>query len=171
MNRNLPLLLLIPALLLATISCSSTTQVRDPDEWIKLCTKIINHESGYEGNSIPNAYFQRASAEHTKGDLDAAIADYTQAIELLPNPSNAYINRGSDKGDKGDWDGAIADYTKAISFNDAFTFAAYQGRGLAKYHEKDFDGAIADYTKAIQLRPDDSVAYLARGDAKQAKGT
>ena len=49
-----------------------------------------------------------------QGDLDRAIADYTQAIQLNPKYAPAYYNRGSAWGNKGDFDRAIADYSQAI---------------------------------------------------------
>ena len=44
-----------------------------------------------------------------KGDLDGAIADSTQAIDLDPKNAQAYCNRGLARVGKGDLDGAMTD--------------------------------------------------------------
>ena len=111
----------------------------------------------------------RANDEMNKGNYDAAIADYTKAIESDPTLPVPYLNRGLAKQAKGDVDGAIADDDKAIELNPNYA-AAYHNRGLAKMDKHDYDGAIADYTKAIELSPNFAVAYYNRGLAKQAKG-
>ena len=61
--------------------------------------------------------FNRGNAYSFKGDYDAAIADYTQAIWLNPNDDMAYCNRGLTYNDKGDLDAAIADYEAALRIN------------------------------------------------------
>lgn len=40
-------------------------------------------------------YFERASARHTRGDLDVAIADYSEVIRLNPHHISAHNNRGN----------------------------------------------------------------------------
>ena len=49
-----------------------------------------------------------------KHDFDRAIADFTEAIRLDPNPDLAYQWRGDAYSDKGEYDKAIADYTESI---------------------------------------------------------
>ena len=111
----------------------------------------------------------RANGEMNKGDYDAAIADYTKAIESDPTLPTPYINRGLARQAKGDVDGALADDDKAIELNPNYA-AAYHNRGLAKMDKHDYDGAIADYTRAIELSPNFAVAYYNRSLAEQAKG-
>jgi tetratricopeptide (TPR) repeat protein len=47
------------------------------------------------------------------GDLDAAISDYTQVIQLNADLANAYYNRGLAYRQKGDSQRAEADFAKA----------------------------------------------------------
>ncbi|WP_298912142.1 tetratricopeptide repeat protein [uncultured Nostoc sp.] len=48
-----------------------------------------------------------------KGDLQGAIAAYTEAIRLNPNFAQAYTNRGVVRADLGDNKGAITDLQQA----------------------------------------------------------
>ena len=64
--------------------------------------------------SYADAYNNRGVVYKEKGDLDKAIADYSEAIELNPRYAEAYSNRGDayeKKGDrsKADKDRAIAE--------------------------------------------------------------
>jgi len=56
----------------------------------------------------------RGNIKLRKGDLNGAMADLNQAIELNPQYGLAYRNRGNAKRKKGDLDGAIADFNRAI---------------------------------------------------------
>ena len=93
-----------------------------------------------------------AIAKQAKGDLDGAIKDYNEAIQLKPDLAEAYGDRGAAKGAKGDLDGAIADCNKAIQLKPDFA-EAYFNRGLAKKAKGDIDGANSDHAKAIELKP------------------
>jgi tetratricopeptide (TPR) repeat protein len=48
------------------------------------------------------------------GDIDRAIADFTQVIRLNPTDAMAYNNRGKAYTDKKDYARAIADFTEAL---------------------------------------------------------
>jgi len=99
-----------------------------------------------------------------KGEHDKAIADYTEAIHLIPNDATAYSNRGFAWGQKDEHDKAIADYTEVIRLNPK-NASAYFGRGLAWGQKGELDKAIADYTEAIRFNPNDETAYANRGFA------
>jgi len=50
-----------------------------------------------------------------KGELDAAIDSYKQAIKIKPDYADAYNNMGNVLKEKGDVDAAIESYKKAIN--------------------------------------------------------
>jgi tetratricopeptide (TPR) repeat protein len=67
--------------------------------------------------SRPNddgAFVKRGIARQQKGEHDAAIADFTKAIELNPDCVQAYASRGVSKDATGDTAGAKSDYSKSI---------------------------------------------------------
>jgi tetratricopeptide (TPR) repeat protein len=114
-------------------------------------------------------YTNRGIAYFDKGDYDAAIKEYTQAITLNPEYAVAYYNRGIAYADKGDDDAAIKDYTQAITLNSEDA-KAYHNRGYIYYDKGDYDAALKDYTQVITLNPENVNAYYNRGNAYYAKG-
>lgn len=155
---------------------------RDAD--ITSCTKAIE--------LTPNdwrVYARRGHPKLSKGDYEAAIADYTKAIELSTNIlaiASGYHVRGNAKWRKHDWDGAITDMTKAVeldpihySISDPFLANTYNKRGYVKLSNGDLGGAIADFNKALEISPDVETnpdnesslsSYNKRGGAKRFKG-
>jgi Flp pilus assembly protein TadD len=123
-----------------------------------------------EGTGLDPKYaFSRGFAYGARGDIERAIAEYTEAIRFDPRYPIAYNNRGVAYGAKGDNDHAIADYTEAIRLDSKYaTF--HNNRGLAYAAKGDNDHAIADYTEAIRLDPKLANAYDNRGRAYRAKG-
>jgi len=112
---------------------------------------------------------QQGIAKQNKGDWDAAMADYNEAIRLDPNYSAAYDNRGNVKRQKGDLNGATADIDQAIRLNPKNAIA-YFNRGKVKEAKGDLEGAIADFNHAISLNPKYAAAYKDRGNLKRKKG-
>jgi tetratricopeptide (TPR) repeat protein len=138
----------------------------DPDRNIAGCTRII--EDATEGETMRAvAYVARGLAWQAKGDLDRALADYTDAIRVNPRDALAYNNRGLLWREKGDADRAIADLTDAIRIDPlphsdllgSGHVNIYANRGLAWETKGDLDRAIADFDQAIQLDPNDGDAY------------
>lgn len=122
--------------------------------------------------ALESAYANRAQLEISSGKLDAAIADFTQAIELNRNPSllaRVHQRRGAVRLAKGDVDGAISDTTRAIELDPRLA-DAYTDRGTARQTKGDVTGAITDFTRAIDLDPTGRIAYFNRGNAKQIVG-
>jgi protein O-mannosyl-transferase len=115
------------------------------------------------------AYNHRGVAYHAKGDYNAAILDYTQAIALDPKYTVAYNNRGLSYKSIDNNDRAVDDYTQAIKLDATFA-QAFMNRGVAYHAIGDYDRAIRDYSQAITLNPRYVKAYSDRGAACQAKG-
>ncbi|MFB2834464.1 tetratricopeptide repeat protein [Floridanema evergladense] len=125
--------------------------------------------STYLNRNDFDKYFQRGYANYKQGNKQAAIADYTQAIQINPNNPHSYYRRGYLRDDLGDKQGAIADLTQAIKLEPNFALAYYD-RGLIRSSLGDKQGAIADYTQAIQADPEDYAAYHNRGVVRSGLG-
>jgi len=144
------------------------------DVRIVVCTRQI--ESGrLEGAGLAVPYNSRGFAYREKSDVDHAIADFSQAIQLNPKYTFAWFNRGKTYADKKDLDHAVADYSEAIKL-DPNNIDAYYLRGKAYLAKKDYDGAIADYNHLIEGNPkiaaavynDRGVAYTNKNDIDRA---
>ena len=94
----------------------------------------------------------RAIAHGAGGDLEAALADYEQAIRINPDLAVAYVGQGAILTRLNRPDEAIAACSRAIAL-DAKNAKAYYNRGVAREATKDTEGAAQDFQKAIQLDP------------------
>ena len=114
-----------------------------------------------------NALTKSANQKMRDGDLDGAIADYNQVIEIdkiYPEnvQSASYLSRGVAYEKRGDFDSALADFNKAIKLAPNNVFA-YQNRASLYEQLNEIEKAIADYSKVIKLNPKFPFAYQGRG--------
>ncbi|MCP4536738.1 MAG: tetratricopeptide repeat protein [Chloroflexi bacterium] len=108
------------------------------------------------------AYKWRAAAYGGLGNRDQAVADYTKAIELDPNPT-LYHWRGNAYRGLRDYDRTIIDYTKALELAPSNAHI-YFDRGEVYYHRLgNYERAIVDYNKAIAIKPSHDYFYYGRG--------
>jgi tetratricopeptide (TPR) repeat protein len=115
-----------------------------------------------------SAYVTSGLDKYRMGDFDAAIADYTKAIDLNSSSVGAYNYRGMARSKQGNFEGAKADYAQALKLKPNFVDAFFN-RGTAELLQGNLDGAIADYSKAIELKPDHLEAYFHRGLARDGQ--
>lgn len=133
-----------------------------PDQWVAACSATIDKAGAKSERAI--AFYNRARAHRANGDNAAALADYTRAIETMPDFAIAYQNRGVVYNAMGDRQRAIADYTRAIALQPGLA-VAYNNRGVALSASGDAKAAIEDFTKALALEPGNPWAFNNRGDA------
>ena len=140
----------------------------EADRRIAGCTRIIQ-DLGETARMRAGALINRALAYRAKGELDRAIADYSEAIRIDPRYADAYYNRAIAFKAKGDLDRAIADYNEAIRLNPRDALA-YNNRGIAYQAKGDFAGAIIEYDEAIRLDPGNALAHYNRAIAYRSVG-
>ncbi len=110
----------------------------------------------------PTAYLGRAIVLDVLGSKDAAIADYTYAIELDPEYTDAYNNRATIYSDQGEFEKALADFTSAIEL-DPDNDLGYYNRGALYSENGLYEEALVDLNRAIEMNSDYSPSYYARG--------
>jgi TonB family protein len=112
----------------------------------------------------------RASDSVKKGDLDAAIIDYTKVIELDASSVSSLLGRGGAYLARNLYTLAIADLTKAIEL-DPSNAPAYSLRGQAHEKRSEKELAIEDFKKAFQLDPANEIAkaQVEKWNAEQAR--
>ena len=139
-----------------------------PDVVISSCTALI--QSGRDtGRNLAAAFTVRGRAYRGLGDLDRAIADYSEAIRIDPNYVLAVYSRGIAYFNKGDNDRAIADYSEALRLTPR-DIIALQNRGHAYQAKREYDRAIADYAEAIRIAPRFAWAFNDRCYARALAG-
>jgi len=150
------------------MTCYAGDPDPDPDAQIDACTRMI--ESGFMiGESVAFPLQVRGDAYVRKGLYDLAIADYDEAIRLLPEFPSFFYGRGDAYLRKDLPDRAIADFDEAIRL-EPDNHHAFLGRCAAFMHIDSLDRAIADCTEAIRLDPKYVHAFQNRCGAHVLKG-
>jgi serine/threonine protein kinase len=106
---------------------------------------------------------QRGRQQANAGNYEAAINEYTRAIELNDTLPDVYFGRAIAYYNTQQLDAALADLTRVIELNPKYV-NAYGWRGLVYNMQGKSEEAIADYTRAVEFNPNDEGAYLGRGD-------
>jgi len=136
-----------------------------------------------QGGSITKAFSSAAdtvsppAAEHLnrgveyakQGQLDKAIAEFEEALELDPNYVKAHVNLGIAYAKQDMFDKAIAAYEQAIRL-DPNIADVYYNLGIAYAKQGMFDKAIPQYEEALKLNPDDADTHWNLGAAYTKQG-
>ncbi|MFN8441833.1 MAG: hypothetical protein U0175_13725 [Caldilineaceae bacterium] len=116
------------------------------------------------GNAYTNRSKVRAKdAPEIVSDLDAAIADYGVALQILPNYAKALLNRGTayyERNQEGDLASALADFEQALQ-NTSNQSELYFMHGLTLLRQSATSDWESDFLKAQQLAPKDTSVHIA----------
>jgi tetratricopeptide (TPR) repeat protein len=136
-------------------------------------------------------YFERATKRAMNGDLDGAIADYTQIIDQDPHNTQAYYRRGQNYSAIGEDKAAIEDLNQAIHWARIHSLGQLKDFSgaleetiqtlkteLKKPKPSDastppsgmtIEGAISDYTRTLETNPSADV-YFKRAQSRALMG-
>jgi tetratricopeptide (TPR) repeat protein len=116
------------------------------------------------------AYLFRGNLHQDKGQYDAAIDDFSRALDLQPNSFDAYNGRCWTRALIGkDLQAALADCNSALGLNSAAA-EAVDSRGLVYFRLGQFAQAISDYSAALSFNPKEASSLYIRGLAKLRLG-
>ena len=115
------------------------------------------------------AFFNRAEAYSSLGQLDRACADYDAAISADSRNSGAFAGRAFCRLERHDLEGAMSAANQAIELGPQNP-GAYNARGRVYRAKRDFDRAVADFDAAIKLRPTFTSALINRGTTRRTMG-
>lgn len=112
---------------------------------------------------------EQGLSKYQKGDYQAAIALFTQALSLDPRSLEACIGRGHAEEAIRDFAAAEQDYTRALAIAPTYV-AAHVNRGDVKLQAGNSGGAAQGYDHALALDAicEEGMARAARGDLKYA---
>jgi tetratricopeptide (TPR) repeat protein len=113
-------------------------------------------------------YLNRGIEYSKKYDIDNAIAEFTEAIQLDPDMADAYGYRANMYLGKNDYDKAIADLSEVIRLdtNMSSIVTAYRARGKAHSELGNVQEAINDYERFLKLDPNNKDAKFIRDKIK-----
>jgi len=131
------------------------------------CRRLITAGKASGAASDLLAYYYRGSGywKTRMGDLNGALEDYNQAVNLDPSHVEGYDYRADIFKQKGDVARAIADYEMAIRLDPTYA-AAYYSRGFIYESQGNIEKARADYTAALAVPEKDRIAKWAQEQAK-----
>ncbi|MGQ9838275.1 MAG: tetratricopeptide repeat protein [Cyanobacteriota bacterium] len=98
------------------------------------------------------AFAKRASLHAYLGEWEAALADWSKAIELQPDPA-LYYNRGVVYSCVNRYDEAIADWDRCLEVDPQKPNTLYN-RGNALYQLGELKAALDDYDRAFRIEAD-----------------
>jgi len=105
----------------------------------------------------------------SRGDINAAIAEYVEAIRIQPDYPEAHNNLGPALASEGKIDDAIKHFNVAIRLRPNYA-DAHSNLGVALASQGKIDQAIAEYIEALRLDPDHARARGNLGLALKAQG-
>ncbi len=136
--------------------------------WLGIFLLSLLAGQGCGNHQADRALNRGLEAYHAHAD-DVAIAEFSEAIRLMPDSADAYSDRGLAYSRKGDYDKAIADYSQVIRLKPD-SVNAHIDRGHAYDHQGNYDKAITDYSEVIRLDSNEATAYIDRANAYNRKG-
>ncbi|KAI8057692.1 hypothetical protein BDF22DRAFT_662018 [Syncephalis plumigaleata] len=97
-----------------------------------------------------------------RGNMLAAMRNFSHALELKPNDVETLVLRGATLLQLGDVAAGMEQFTQALAIDDA-NADVYYNRGQGYFIQGDLANAAADYKKAIELDDSRSVAFIQLG--------
>lgn len=108
-------------------------------------------------------FAKRSKAHEHRGEFDAALNDYNEAVRLSPNVSAWVNNRGNLYLKLRKFDKALEDYSHALDLNPTSPIS-FNNRALANLNLRDYEAAIRDFTSSIQNDPEYAQARVNRAN-------
>jgi tetratricopeptide (TPR) repeat protein len=131
--------------------CSSASAKESLEDQIRLYTICL--ESGLRAGNRAGAHNNRGVAYWQQGDLESALADFSQSIRYDPSWGQSYLNRARIYVATGEITLAEADLDAVVRKRPAdIRGLAYLLRGELKAQRNDLDGAREDFETALQRR-------------------
>lgn len=113
------------------------------------------------------SHFDRGVAHFDKGEYDAALAAWNQALAIKQDYAEAYVNMGIAYGKLGQYALALTACNKATAIKPNYA-GAYCNRAVAYYFRREYDNAWADVKNCHRLGGQVPPGFLA--ELRKASG-
>ncbi len=130
---------------------------------------LFDFKKAYDLNpDLSVLWMYKGFAYRNKGEINEALASFSNYISLYPQDTTAYsyILRGKMKYELGDFDGAISDYdmaTKLKPFEEKYNYYKF----IAFKEAKQYRSAIKCVSNLIKVNPDFYGYYFYKGQVYQ----
>ncbi len=148
--------------------CSGDISLADTSKVNELRRQAESYRNSGSDSQYQDALLQLAIALHNRagqcyinGNVDAAVQDFTEAIQFLPDFPMAYYHRGLALMDLKRTKDALADFDAAIKFKEEADY--YAARGRAQFELENDSDALDDLNRAIDLDSKQPEFYHDRG--------
>lgn len=125
--------------------------------------------AGAQTTNAATYYLKRGIERYNARDFEAAIADFSEAIEINSGFVKSPARKRNSSNFTDNQKAGTADDDRIV-VADAFNSLAYYDRGIAWHAKGNVDRAIDDLNRAIGINPRYIDAYLTRGRAWHSKG-
>ncbi len=119
---------------------------------LNYCNRALN-AGGLSRSDRAKTLVNRGINYTAEKTFDRALADFEEALRLVPDLAEAFVNRGNTYVFQNQFRAAIDEYNRGLELGTNEPHAAYYNRGLAHEALKDLDSAYADFLQAGDLRP------------------
>ena len=104
-----------------------------------------------------------------KDQIDEALMEFKQAIDLYPYYNRSHLNYGYALAKRGQLDDAIVKYQKTLEINPQSN-DAHNNLGVVYAQKGVIDKAVAEFRQAVEIYPDYYAAYVNWGHALAGQG-
>lgn len=113
------------------------------------------------------AWYYRGVCHSGTGKVEAALADFDRALELMPGDANALLRRSEAHLADRSYDAARKDLNAVLQMHASGPIAEHALMSLGELHMRQGDhaGAIIVYDRSIALAPEDARGWFNRGIA------
>ena len=139
----------------------SVSRIRDWRDSIVMLNNSIEHQGSYKGK----AYLWRGMAHSDKKGVQAALEDFSKALNADSTLMDAYKFRGALLGFIKQYERSLADLNKYLETNPDNPEMRYN-RGLTLVNLSKYEEALEDFNRTLELNPDFERAYRARGNVR-----
>lgn len=148
--------------------CSGDISLADTSKVDEVRREAESYRNSGNDSQYQDALLQLAIALHNRagqcyinGNVDAAVQDFTEAIQFLPDFPMAFYHRGLALMDLKRPKDALADFDAAINLNQEADY--YAARGRVQFELENDSDALADLNRAIDLDSKHPEFYHDRG--------